>query len=228
MTMAMNAADDLFDPAHSTLLTVTLVDGQRLFMRGLTVLLESESGGDIQVVGATDSGADALELVRRCQPHIAIVDVSVGTPGGVPSIRDLKRHYPWIRVLATSASNDSEIAGVALRAGADGFIPKSSNPEGFVAALRSLAGGYCVMPDQVFSELVGARRHHGVADELSAGERPLWRLIAEGLETREIASRLFLSERTTKRRIAVLMVRLGVSSRVQAAALAGQCGILND
>jgi DNA-binding NarL/FixJ family response regulator len=228
MTMQAIAIDDALDEASPELLTVILVDSQRLFTRGLQVLLEGGSGGQIRIVGSADSAADALELVRRYQPTIAIMEVSAGTPGGPAAIREVKRHYPWVRVLATSGSDDPDVASAALRAGADGLIPKSSDPHGFVNALRSVAGGYCVMPDRVLATLVGAHRDHPVTDQLSAGERVLWRLIAEGLESTEIAQRIFASERTVKRRVAVLMQRLGVANRVQAAALAGRCGILNE
>jgi DNA-binding NarL/FixJ family response regulator len=189
-------------------------------------LLADLSGGEIRVVGCTDCGAEALELLRRCQPHVVILDVSAGGPDSMASIRQAKQHYPWIRVLGTSTSDDPKVAVAALRAGADGFIPKSSDPRGFDAALRSLAGGYCVLPDFILPELIGARRHHAVTDTLTGDEEQLWRLISAGFESREIAQRLSVSERTAKRRVALLLRRLEVNNRVQAAALAGQCGIL--
>ena len=149
-------------------------------------------------------------------------------PGGLTAVQEVKRHYPDVHVLALSGNDEVASAVEALRMGADGFLLKSSEPDELVPPLLALAAGHSVLPVPVLSALLdtwgrsGQRAISDLADE----DIDLLRLIAAGLESAEIAERLHVSERTTKQRVAVLLRRIGVSNRLQAAALAGRCGLL--
>jgi DNA-binding NarL/FixJ family response regulator len=211
-------------------LTVALVDHDRLFSRGLELLLDSLSEGQVRVVGHVEDAGGAVELVRHQQPDVVIVGLSLPPPGGLTAIGDLKRRYPALRVLALCGTDDVDATVAALRAGADGVLLKSSPPDALVAPLLSLAAGLSVLPGPVLEALVDGptRRDQECLRRLGADEQRLWRLVADGLDTVGIARRLFISERTAKRRINYLLRRLGVDNRVQAAALAGRCGLLDQ
>lgn len=211
-------------------LTVALVEHDRLFSRGLELLLDTLSGGQVQVVGHVEDWGSAVELVRRRRPDVVIVGLSLPPPGGLAAIQELKGRYPGVRVLALAGTDDVDTTVAALVAGADGVLLKSSPPDALVAPLLSLAAGLSVLPGPVLEALVDgpARRDQECLRRLGADERQLWRLVADGLETVAIARRLFISERTAKRRINYLLRRLGVDNRVQAAALAGRCGLLDE
>jgi two-component system nitrate/nitrite response regulator NarL len=228
-------------PLHEesmTDVTVVIIDRDLLFSRGLELLLERVSGGAVRVIGHTSEGCSAVELVRRQQPDVAIVGLSLPAPGGLAVIRDLKRCYPWVRVIAMggpgagSGGGDTDTAGAvaALRAGADGLFDTTAPPETLLAPLRATAAGMAVVPPAVMAALVDApaRRDRERVGCLSAEEQQLWRLVADGLDTAEICGALHLSERTAKRRVSVLLNKLHVSSRLQAAALAGRCGLLDS
>jgi two-component system nitrate/nitrite response regulator NarL len=206
--------------------TVVLVGGQRLFLRGVELLLEKASGR-LRVVGSTDKPVQAVELVRRHRPDVAVVDLPLTSSSALAVISELKRQWPRMRILATSEVADAETVVAALGAGADGLFLRSSEPEVLAAGLHSLAGGLSVIPPPVLSTLLEAVRRQAVPDHLSSEEQDLWRLVSEGLGTADIARRLFLSQRTTKRRMTALLRRLEVANRVQAAALAGRCGLLD-
>lgn len=217
--------------------TVVIIDRDLLFSRGLELLLERVSSGAVRVTGHTSEGCSAVELVRRQRPDVAIVGLSLPAPGALPVIRDLKRLYPWVRVIAMggpgagAGGGDSDTAGAvaALRAGADGLFDTTAPPETLLAPLRAMAAGMSVVPPTVMAALVDApaRRDGDRVRCLSAEERQLWRLVADGLDTAEISNALHVSERTAKRRVSVLLTKLRVSSRLQAAALAGRCGLLD-
>ncbi|HEY4410128.1 MAG TPA: response regulator transcription factor [Acidimicrobiia bacterium] len=217
--------------------SVIIVDRDVLFSRGLELLLERVSGGAVRVVGHTSDGCSAVELVRKLHPDVAIVGLSLPSPGAGPVIRDLKRLYPWVRVIAMGGPGagsgggdaDTTVAVAALRAGADGLFDTTAPPETLLAPLRATAAGMSVVPPAVMAALVDApaRRDRERVGCLSAEERRLWRLVADGLDTTDIARALLVSERTAKRRVSALLLKLRVNSRLQAAALAGRCGLLD-
>jgi two-component system nitrate/nitrite response regulator NarL len=217
--------------------TVVIIDRDVLFSRGLELLLERGSGGAVRVVGHTSDGCSAVEVVRRQRPDVVIVGLSLPAPGALPVIRNLKRLYPWVRVIAVggpgagAGGGDSDTNGAvaALRAGADGLFDTTAPPETLLAPLRAAAAGMAVVPPAVIAALVDApaRKDRERVDCLTAEERRLWRLVADGFDTAELSKALMVSERTAKRRVSALLHKLRVSSRLQAAALAGRCGLLD-
>ena len=217
--------------------TVVIVDRDLLFSRGLELLLERVSAGAVRVTGHTSDGSDAVEVVRRQRPDVVIVGLSLTAPGPLPVIRDVKRLYPWVRVIAMAGpgegagggATDTDGAVAALRAGADGLFDTTAPPETLLAPLRATAAGMSVVPPAVMAALVDApaRRDRERLNGLSAEETTLWRLVADGLDTADISEALMVSERTAKRRVSALLNKLRVTSRLQAAALAGRCGLLD-
>ena len=210
-------------------LTVVVVDDHELFSAGLEFILNAASGGYVKVVGRTANAADASDLVLRCQPTVAIIDLTMPPPGGLGAIADVKRSFPDVRILALSGTDDVDYAIDALEAGASGFMLKSATPETLVPPLMALALGISVMPEQVKQTLVGtgARASRQLVRELTDQERELWRLLALGLDTTELGERLYASDRTIKRLVAALLRKIGAANRHEAAALAGRSGLLD-
>ena len=149
-------------------------------------------------------------------------------PGGTRAIAAIRRADPTVRVVALSGQAEEDAVLEALRAGAAGFLPKTADPEALVRPLLAVLDGWSVIPEDLLRRLLEASAPSGeqdLAQRLTADERRLWRLIADGVSTVEIATTLHVSERTTKRLVAHLLRRLGVSTRVEAAALAGRVGL---
>ena len=211
-------------------MTVVILDRHRLFARGLEALLDHMTGGQVLVVGHTADADDAASLTRRHQPRLAIVDLDLAPPGGRAAISAIRHQDPRVRVAALAGDDDPDVATPALRAGAHGVLLRSADPDTLVAPLLAMACGLSVVTTTLMGSILGTAspRHHPEAlSRLSPQDLHLWRLVAEARETAEIAQRLFVSERTAKRRVALLLRRLGVANRVQAAALAGQSGLLD-
>jgi DNA-binding NarL/FixJ family response regulator len=209
---------------------VVIVDDHALFAQGLSLLLESRAGDTFVVAGSTTAGEQAVALVGREAADIAIVDLALPPLGGVETIRRITAAYPGTHVLALSGTEDLGLATAALRAGASGFLAKSADPEVLVAPLLTIAAGVRVVPADLLDALLAAGDRAGgtILERLDDREIRLWALLAQGRETSEIAKAVLVSERTAKRMIASLLHRLGAANRIEAAALAGRCGLLDD
>jgi two-component system, NarL family, nitrate/nitrite response regulator NarL len=213
---------------HRTPVDVVVVDDHPLFTRGLSLLLPLVSAERVRVVGTTDDASAAAALVRRHHTDVALVDLHMPPPGGTRAIAAIRRADPLVRVVALSGLAEPDAAIEALRAGATAFLPKTADPEALVRPLLAVLDGWSVMPEVLLRELLtqaAPTGDEGIAERLTADERRLWRLIAQGVSTVDIATTLHVSERTTKRLVAHLLRRLGVATRVEAAALAGRTGL---
>jgi two-component system, NarL family, nitrate/nitrite response regulator NarL len=207
---------------------VVVVDDHPLFSRGLALLLHGVSDGRVRVVGSTDDASAAAALVRRQHADVALVDLHMPPPGGTRAIAAIRRADPMVRVIALSGLADADAALEALRAGAAGFLPKTADPETLLRPLLAVLDGWSVVPEDLLRTLLEASAPTGnesIAERLTADERRLWRLVADGTSTVDIATTLHVSERTVKRLVANLLRRLGVSTRVETAALAGRAGL---
>lgn len=209
---------------------MVVIDDHALFAQGLQLVLEEATAGAFQVVAVGDDAGSAEALVRRHRPDLAVVDLAMPPPGGLAAVQAIKRRHPTVRVLVLSGVDAVEPAAEALAGGADGFLPKTADPDSVVTPLMTILGGWAVLPRPVLDHLLSLSRprDRALLSGLEPTEIELWRLVAAGLETGEIAGRLFVSERTTKRMVAALLRRLGVANRIEAAGLAGRLGLLDQ
>jgi DNA-binding NarL/FixJ family response regulator len=213
---------------------LVVIAGSEASARRMEGGLDGASKGAVSVVGRADDGRTAVELVRRVRPDVAVVDL-VGaeppkSPGGLATIRELPRVAPLTRILAVGDGADADSAVAALTAGAHGFMVRPADPADLVAPVLAVASGHSVLPGQLLSALVGSAmpRDAELLGVFNPQYTELWRMVADGLETTQIAERLYVSERTAKRMVAFLLRRLRVANRIQAAALAGQAGLLDE
>jgi DNA-binding NarL/FixJ family response regulator len=208
---------------------LALVDDGGPFGRDVEAEIDRASAGAITVVGRTVDHRTAVDLVRRRRPHLVLLDLTLG-PSGLTALRDLHRSTPVTRVVAVAEEVDVALLSAAFRAGAHGVLLRSTTPRDLVAPLLAAASGHCVLPGGLLPSLVGTAvaRRPELLDTLTPEDRQLWRMVADGIETMQIAETLFVSERTAKRMVALLLRRLNVSNRIQAAALAGQAGLLDS
>ncbi|MDP9793355.1 DNA-binding NarL/FixJ family response regulator [Catenuloplanes nepalensis] len=204
-----------------------LIDDHPLFVQGLELLLPKISDGRAVVAGSTQDAAGAAGLALRTAADLALVDLHMPAPGGVRAIAAIRRTVPRTRIVAMSGDEHPEPAVEALRAGAEGFLPKTTDAEALLSPLLSILDGWSVLPSSLLGSLLGPVRGNRPAPvHLDDAERRLLRLIAAGATTTEIAEELHVSERTVKRMTATLLRRLRVTSRTEAAALAGSAGLI--
>jgi DNA-binding NarL/FixJ family response regulator len=196
-----------------------------------------EGSGAVVVEGSAVDIRSAVELVRRVRPDVTVVHLDgpdEPSKAGLATIREVARVAPPTRILALCDSTDAEPAVEALTAGAHGVLVRPADAAALVAPVLAIAFGHCVLHRPLLAALVGstggrdAERDAELLESLNPQYMELWRMVADGLETVQIAERLYVSERTAKRLVASLLRRLKVANRIQAAALAGQTGLLDD
>ena len=207
---------------------LALVDDGGAFGRAIEEAMEGLSGGAVTVVGRTADPRGAVEMVRRRRPGVVLLDLGLG-PTALATVRELHRATPGTRIVAVADEVDVNLISTTFRAGAHGLLLRSTPPGDLVAPLQAAASGHCVIPGTLLSSMVGTAvaRRPELLETLTPEDRALWRMVADGVETMQIAETLFVSERTAKRMVALLLRRLGVANRIQAAALAGQAGLLD-
>jgi DNA-binding NarL/FixJ family response regulator len=195
---------------------VLVVDRQPMFRRGLAESLPAVSDGGVRVVASTDAAASAPVLVRRHQPDVALGALDLGAPGARAALAAMRRVQPRLPVLGlTHRLTDAHSVLDVLAAGASGVLLTTRSPAGLVPSLLAAAGS-------------AARPAARAGPRLTGKERHLWTLIAGGATTSQIARALHVSDRTVKRLTASLLRTLGVTSRTEAAALAGRTGLLDE
>ncbi|RLK26014.1 LuxR family two component transcriptional regulator [Micromonospora sp. M71_S20] len=205
---------------------LAVVDDHPLFVRGLELLLPATTDGRAEVVGSTGDASAAASLVSRCLPDLALVDLHMPPPGGIRAVAAIRRTTPRVRVVAMSGAEDPAPALEALRAGAEAYLPKTAEPEELLPPLLAVLDGWAVLPGHLLRALLRPGRAAPV--DLDDEERAMLQAIAAGRSTVEIAERMHVSERTVKRMTAALLRKLRVSTRAEAAALAGHAGLLGD
>ena len=216
---------------------VVVIAGSDVSAGRLRSGLDGGSNGTVVVEGSANDPRSAVELVRRVRPDVTVVDLDgaeESSKAGLATIREVARIAPPTRILALCDTPDAEPAVGALNSGAHGVLVRPTDDADLVAPVLAVAFGHSVLHRPLLAALVGsvasrdAERDAELLDSLNPQYMELWRMVADGLETMQIAERLYVSERTAKRLVASLLRRLKVANRIQAAALAGQTGHLDD
>jgi DNA-binding NarL/FixJ family response regulator len=206
------------------MIRVYLLDDHEVVRRGLRDLLERE--GDIEVVGESGSAVDAEHRIPALRPHVAVLDARLPDGSGIDVCRHIRSVDPTIQALILTSYEDDEALFAAIMAGAAGYVLKQIRGTDLVDAVRRVAAGQSMLDPAVTAQVLDRiRRGPEQPDELKGlteQERRILALIAEGLTNREIAERMFLSEKTIKNYVSSLLAKLGMERRTQAAVLASK------
>ena len=213
---------------------VLLADDQAMVRAGFRMILELEEG--IEVVGEAQDGEEAVAAARRARPDVIVMDVRMPRLDGVAATRRVVEEIePTPRVLVVTTFDEDEAVYEALRAGAAGFLLKNAPPEQLVEAVRAVAAGDGLLAPEVTRRVIEefARRSPApttpgadVLDELTERELEVLRLMARGLSNGEIADRLVITPGTAKTHVGRILMKLGLSNRVQAVVLAYESGLV--
>lgn len=188
---------------------VLLVDDHALVRGGLRALIGGFAG--FTVVGEAADGREALARVSELQPDIVVMDLSMPGLNGLDATARIHAEHPHCAVLALSMHTAAHYVGEALRAGAAGYLIKDSAPNELEHGLRAVAAGQRYLSPQVAGQPpAAASGAPSGAEPLTARQREILQLIAEGRSTREIATRLFISVKTVETHRAQIMQRLGI------------------
>lgn len=213
---------------------VALVDDQALFRAGIRMLVSSQP--DLEFVGEAGDGVEGVALAASAKPDIVLMDIRMPVMDGIESTRLLleaaaARGGRQPRVIVLTTFDLDEAAARAIRGGASGFVLKDADPEFLLAAIRTVHSGTAVIAAAQTRELFehfDSRATTGAApgfEELTAREREIFGLAAQGLSNAEIAKKEFLSEATVKTHISRVLAKLELRDRVQLVVYAYENGL---
>ena len=203
-------------------LTLLVVDDHEVVRQGLASMLDRRPG--FQVVAEAGTVAESLELARRFQPDLVVMDVRLPDGSGIEACRDIRAEFPATRVVMLTSYPDEEAVIAAIVAGASGYLLKQVRARDLVAALEAVGRGESLLYPAVTGKVLERMRRiaaNDQPDELSAltqQERKILALVAEGKTNKEIAAEVYLSDKTVKNYVSSILSKLNLERRAQAAA----------
>lgn len=211
---------------------VLLVDDQVLFRRGIASLLRSQP--DIEVVGESGDGLEAIEEARKLEPDLILMDIRMPRCDGIEATRMIKGEMPSVKIIALTVSEEERDLFQTIKSGAQGYLLKNLEPEELFSTIRgALRGEATVSPLmatkmlQEFSRHIGTKEEH-LRSHLTEREKEVLRLIARGASNSEISARLCISESTARNHVHNILEKLHLRNRVEAAIYAIDHGLLPE
>ena len=213
------------------MIRLLIVDDHEMVREGLKAILIGEQ--DFQIVGEAANADQALELVERLKPEIALVDIRLPGVNGIELCRMVNERYPATAVIILTTFTDENLVAQCIQAGARGFIVKDIERLDLKRSIRAVARGEAAIDTKVAASVLAQLRRSAPQseptpspDRLSSQQLVILRLVAQGLSSREIATQLYLSENTVKGYVQEILHRLGVKNRTEAVMVAVKLGWL--
>lgn len=219
------------------MIRILVADDEPMIRAGICAVLACDPG--FSVVAQAADGREAVELVLRHRPDVAVLDVRMPGGGGIDAAAEIRRTVPGTAVVMLTTFGEDEYILRALGEGAAGFLIKSGEPEELLAGVRAVAEGAAYLSPKVAARVVAhlaadgagaraARRSAARArvESLTARERDVLGCLGGGLSNGQIARRLGLAEGTVKAHVSSILARLGVENRAAAAVTAHEAGVV--
>jgi len=200
---------------------VLVVDDQELFRRGLTMLLAAEPG--VEVVGEAGDGLEGTSLAATAAPDVVLLDIRMPKRSGIEACLAIKEAVPSAKIIILTVSDEEADLYEAVKSGASGYLLKDSSIEEVAQAIRVVADGQSLISPSMaiklldeFKQMARTDRQAVPTPRLTERELEVLRLVAQGLNNREIAKQLFISENTVKNHVRNLLEKLQLHSRMEA------------
>ena len=202
------------------MINVILADDVQILRAGLKAVLSSDS--DIKVVGEASDGKEAYEMSIRLKPDVVLMDMRMPDYDGGYGTRKIKDTLPDVKVLVLTTFDDKETVDKAIASGAHGYILKEMDNDKIINSIKAVAGGINVFCNNIFRSIKKDVMVQQDAKNFDLTEREIdfLRLICDGYDNKEIASKLFLAEGTVRNGISRLLEKLGLKDRTQLAVFA--------
>src|SRR6476646_1062882 len=203
-------------------LHLLVVDDHEVVRQGLVAMLDRRP--NFQVVAEAGTVAEAIDMARRFQPELVVMDVRLPDGSGIEACREIRAEFPQTRVVMLTSYPDEEAVFSAIVAGASGYLLKQVRARDLVAALEAVGRGESLLDPAVTEKVLERVRRiasGGASDELAqltSQEKKILMLVAEGKTNKEIAAEVYLSDKTVKNYVSSILSKLNLQRRAQAAA----------
>ncbi len=201
---------------------IVLVDDHHVVRKGLALLLNSHP--DMSVIGEGTNGKEAIELAKKLTPEIMIMDLLMPVMDGIDATKHIVETIPNVKVLILTSMSDQDHAIPALDAGASGYLLKESDPEELILAIKKAVNGETYIHSKITAELMTAmqtnKSKQTSLDSLTQREKEVLKEITNGKSNKEIASALYITEKTVKTHVSNILSKLELQDRTQAALFA--------
>lgn len=211
----------------SDVIRVLIADDHAIVREGLRSLISTEYG--MTVAGEAANGLEAVDQFRTLHPDVVLMDLVMPEMDGIQAIEEITRIDPRARILALTSFSDDDKVFPAIKAGALGYLLKDSSPQELLRAIRHVHQGESSLDPTIALKVIREIKHaaHEPAhpDALSEREVDVLKLVAQGLSNQEIATALFISERTVRNHMGSILSKLHLANRTQAALYALRTGL---
>lgn len=205
---------------------ILLVDDHSVVRQGLKMFLGLDP--DLEVVGEASNGVEGIEQVQKFQPDVVLMDLLMPVMDGITAIQQIRKDFPDTEVIAlTSVLEDEKVIG-AIKAGAIGYLLKDTQADELCRAIKVAANGQVQLSPQAAARLVREIKSPDSPERLTERETDVLRLLALGRSNKEIANELVIGEKTVKTHVSNILMKLGLTSRTQAALHAVRIGLVSD
>jgi len=205
---------------------ILIVDDHSVVRQGLRMFLSLD--GELEVIGEAANGQEAIEIVKKLQPDVVLMDLLMPVMDGISATQVIRRDYPDSEVIAlTSVLEDASVVN-AVRAGAIGYLLKDTQADELCTAIKAAAAGQVQLSPKAAERLMREIRAPESPEKLTERETEVLRLLAVGKSNKEIASEMYISETTVKTHVSNILMKLNVPSRTQAALYAVRIGLVSE
>lgn len=192
---------------------IIIVDDDPLVCKSLQVLLSRED--DIEVIGIAYNGEEAVIFCERSLPDVVLMDIQMPVMDGIVATRRIKENWPQIKVMMLTTFKDERNIRLAILAGAEGYLIKSTKIQNMAQQIRALVSGTTVLDSGILEQLT--QNQKAEYEQLTPRENDVLELVAQGLSNREIAHQLFITEGTVRNNLSIILEKLQVRDRTQLA-----------
>ena len=206
---------------------ILIADDHPIVREGLSAVLETQP--DFAIVGEAASGAQAVERAAALRPDVILLDLELPELDGVAALRQIRADNPAARAIIFTAFDTDERILAAVQAGAQGYLLKGAPREELFQAIRVVHGGGSLLQPVVAARLlrqVSGATAAPLPEPLTERELEVLRQLARGRQNKEIATELWISERTVKFHVSAILAKLGVGNRTEAVSKAAQLGLI--
>jgi len=200
---------------------VLIANQQPIVRHGLRLIISNEP--DLQMIGETDDGGEAVQMARQLRPDVVLIDLSIPTVDGISATRMIRAELRDTQVVVMTGVHEDTSAIEAIRAGAAAYLLKDARIDDLLRTIRGAGAGQVALPAQMAARMV---RLVGGRDVLSQREIDVLSLVARGLANKQVARQLGITESTVKTHVSGILSKLGLPSRTQIALYAARNGLI--